>query len=482
MAQTSVTKPKPGALAMAPVALDEDLWFGTTDGDAAEKAAASSMAATAGTVIGAKPFPESAKRLAELSSKDNTPVHEFVQVLEQDPALSAKLLRVVNSAGFGLRQRCTSVRHAVTIVGSKHLHQIATTAAVLDMFDSESGIAVTILEHSAVMGAICRYLGAHLSLPAEDLFTIGVLHDIGKLMMLETYGERYHHLIDQTQGKADQLHPLERAEYGFDHGVLAAHVLKAWNIPDPIPKIVAWHHEPARAYKSSTIHATLVQTVRLADAIVHAVNAGATRNDVPQLALHEAASYLDISEAQLGAMWEELVSIQTHALDQKRGVERESNPQDGSATRLKAHSNPPESTAVPKVFACIECGSPTFGSTCPACKGYICADHPVGPAGWCDVCAKDYSTFESSVKFPLDPLRGAIGATAIVLLTATLGWFNAAETGLLRGLLSGVFISAFLVFAVIVGKRSYLRTRFLRERPDRSQTQLSPPIPPNASG
>ena len=162
--------------AIAPrVLLDEDLWFSAADSSIAEEAAAKSMAATAGTVLGAKPFPESARRLAELASKDNAQVGAMVEVLEQDPALSAKLLRVVNSAGFGLRQRCTSIRHAVTLVGSKHLHQMATTAAVLDLFDSESGPAVTVLEHSAVVGAFCRYLGTHQGLPSEDLFTAGVL-------------------------------------------------------------------------------------------------------------------------------------------------------------------------------------------------------------------------------------------------------------------------------------------------------------------
>jgi HD-like signal output (HDOD) protein len=255
MATTTTAKVNRGTPVAPRVLLDEDLWFGLTDAKAAEDAAAKSMAATAGTVLGAKPFPESARRLAELSSRDDGQVGEMVQVLEQDPALSAKLLRVVNSAGFGLRQRCTSVRHAVTLVGSKHLNQMATTAAVLDLFDSESGPAVSVLEHSAVVGAFCRYLGAHQGLPAEDLFTAGALHDIGKLMLLEAFGERYHLVFDQCLEHPDTLFAIERAEYGFDHGVLAAHVLKAWNIPEPIPKVVAWHHEPTRAYESSTLNA-----------------------------------------------------------------------------------------------------------------------------------------------------------------------------------------------------------------------------------
>jgi len=260
MLKQSAATTKPAPKSAPTVVLDEELWFGSSNGDEVEQAAAKSLAATAGTVIGAKPFPESARKLAELSSKENTPVQKYVQVLEQDPALSAKLLRVVNSAGFGLRQKCTSVRHAVSIVGSKRLHQMATTAAVLDLYDSDSDTAVKTLEHSAIMGAFCRYLAAHLSLPADDLFAIGALHDIGKLMMLETFGERYRKLVERAQDEPDVIFSLERAEYGFDHGVLAAHVLKAWNIPEPIPKVVAWHHEVTRAYHSSTFHSALVKS------------------------------------------------------------------------------------------------------------------------------------------------------------------------------------------------------------------------------
>lgn len=428
------------------VAFDEELWFGTSDGVAAETAAARSMAATAGKLLGARPFPASARKLAELSSRESTTIHEYVHVLEQDPALSAKLLKVVNSAGFSLRQRCTSVRHAVTIVGSKYLHQIATTAMVLDMFNSESSYAVSVLSHSAVMGGFCRYLGAHVGLPPEELFTIGALHDIGKLMMLDTLGEEYLALASAAPAQADALHPLERQKYGFDHAVLAAHVLKAWHIPEPVPKIIAWHHEPARALQSSTVHATLVHTVRLADALVHALAAGVERDVVARVAAHEAASYLDISEAQLAAMWPDLVQLRLSALEQDGDA---GGPTSVSTARVK--SQPIEAPLVPKQFSCVECGSPSFGSTCPACNSHLCPQHPLGPAGWCAGCARNYAGFVQKTGLPaLAALLFAVGALPSLYLAWT------------RGLFAGLFAAVFLVFVVFIGKRSYLRTMFLR--------------------
>jgi putative nucleotidyltransferase with HDIG domain len=301
-----VSQPQLSAPADNSVAAEEANWFGTNDQAVAEENAGRSMAALVGRIIGAKPFPMSARRLADLTRLDVVRIEPVIHVLESDPGLSARLLRLVNSAGYALRQRCTSVRHAATLVGTDRLHQIATTAAVLDLFDSKSPFAAQIIEHSTVVGAFCRYLGAHLALPVDDLFTAGFLHDIGKLMLMETEGDQYVELLTSCASHPDSIHLLERKLYGFDHAALAAHVLSAWNIPEPVPKIVAWHHAPAQAYKASSLMASLVQTIRLSDAMVYAMRQGTDRAGIKELADHEAAGYLEISEPQLAAMWDEL--------------------------------------------------------------------------------------------------------------------------------------------------------------------------------
>ena len=119
--------------------IDEELWFDSDDGgDAiAEAKAAESMAAMVGRILGAKPFPVAAQKLADLTRAPNARIDQAVRILESDPALSARLLRLVNSAGYALRLRCTSVRHAAALVGTRRLHQVATTSAVLDLFDSK---------------------------------------------------------------------------------------------------------------------------------------------------------------------------------------------------------------------------------------------------------------------------------------------------------------------------------------------------------
>jgi putative nucleotidyltransferase with HDIG domain len=467
MAETEISKAKERGAAAPRIEVDEELWFGTTDPGEAEAAAASSMAALAGRLIGAKPFPEAARRLAELTRDPNTRTEQIVQVLERDSALSARLLRLVNSAGFGLKQRCSSVRHAVTLVGAARLNQIATTAAVLELFDSSGEAGNKILEHCAVVGAFCRYLGAHLSLPVEDLFTAGFLHDIGKLMLLETGGEGYLALVEEAAGSADMLHVLERAEYGFDHGVLGAHVLKAWNIPDPVPKVVAWHHEPTRAYAATTELASLVQTVRLADALVYAIAHDLPKSESTELAKQEPASYLDISEAQLAAMWDELVSLRRRTLDQNRGDEGEAEPAQPAGERRSGGARHSKAD-VPLQFPCIECGAPSFGSTCSACSGHACPEHHApGRAGWCTICEREYAALVAEDRLPTSAI---LGMGAGLLLVAGIIGFGLARGGLEAALTLAAGPALLVLVGIVVlfvMRRSSLLSRFVRTRPNR---------------
>src|SRR5262245_3341420 len=171
------------ATATSSVEIDEELWFGSPGEDSElEERAAHSMAATAARVLGAKPFPAAARKLEEVTRGGGSKIEQVVAVLESDPGLSMRLLRLVNSAGYALRVRCTSVRHAAALVGMRRLHQLATTAAVLDLFDGDRPVVRQLLTHAAIVGALSRYLAVHVDLHPDELFTCGFLHDLGKLM------------------------------------------------------------------------------------------------------------------------------------------------------------------------------------------------------------------------------------------------------------------------------------------------------------
>jgi HD-like signal output (HDOD) protein len=298
--------------------VDEELWYGSSTTEEAEERAAASLAGRVGRVLGAKPFPASALKLARLTRDPRAQMDELLAVLESDPALSARLLRLVNSAGFALRTSCTSVRHAAVLVGNARLNQVATTAAIMDMYSSSAKHATRVLEHATVVGALCRYLAFYLALPSDELFTCGFLHDIGKLMLLDTDGANYEQLLDEAGDEPDRVHLLERERFGFDHALLAGQVLAKWNIPDPVPQVVAWHHNAAHAFGVSSKLGQLVSAVRLADGMSYAFRAGKPEVSIELLAKTDAAQYLGVSEPQIAAMWDEMAALALRAITTSR--------------------------------------------------------------------------------------------------------------------------------------------------------------------
>lgn len=467
---------------------DEDVWFGGDD-HAAEARAEQSVAAVGARIIGAKPFPVAARRLEELTRNPKARLEQVVSVLETDPGLSVRLLRLVNSAGYGLKVRVTSVRHAAVLVGTRRLHQVATTAAILDLFEPNNDTALTLLEHATVVGSLCRYLAVHLGLPHDELFTCGFLHDIGKLMLLDTEGEKYAELVRTYGGAPDQLHSHERRLFGFDHALLGAHVLSAWNIPEPVPKVVLYHHQPARAMQDTLLSA-MVHTLRLADLISYALALEVDAEGISLVTDSEAAQYLEISEPQVAAMWSDLRALADRSRARSNGqsdlevvaprrleVPRSLRPRRSGAPRslppsgtLPAAndlngSRPSEVNEVPAHFPCVACSKPSYGNTCPACRGQVCPEHQQGPDHWCVLCAREYDKFREKNAVPVYlkvtglTLAGfSVGASVTgVMVSQTFAVWKLIVAPLTMLLLWGVLLP--------VAHRLWQRKRFVRTRP-----------------
>ncbi len=481
---------------------DENEWFGGRD-EEAEQAASKSLAATAARIVGAKPFPVAAKRLEELTRTTTARIEQVVVVLESDPALSARLLRLVNSAGYGLKVRCTSVRHAAVLVGTRRLNQVATTAAILDLFESSNTLAAELLEHAAVVGSLCRYLAVHLGLPHDELFTCGFLHDIGKIMLLDTEREVYPALLREFGGNADSVHEQERRVFGFDHATLGAHVLTAWNIPEPVPKVIAWHHQPARALQDSLLSA-MVQTLRLADLLAYELGRRQDQEGIQLVAASEAAQYLDISEPQLAAMWHDLAALrdrskarshgeaELEAADPRLEVPNSLRPRGSLSPRsmkssiaptrgsiVPTDSDPPgsirpelASKEVPNKLSCVVCGTGSYGNLCQACGGNVCPNHQTGTDEWCSLCEDEFGEFKTTYRVPPSALTAAGTIVVLSLLGSIASAWSAGNTGF-SALLAPLLLSVVWGIVLPIASKAWVKLRFMRD--------LRPRTPPRAT-
>ena len=196
---------------------------------------------------------------------------------------------------------------------------MAAAIVILEMLGGDAGPAAVVSTHSASVANTCRVLlQLHPLHDADALFTCGLLHDVGKLLILQVSPalrigqdrDPYPKLLTESAGKHDACHELERELYGYDHAVLAGHVLRAWQIPEPIPHVVAWHHQPIRAYREGGKIGAMVAMIRLANRISYRAAAPNTPDDEEfgVLADDEACVALTISRKQLEESWHQLVT------------------------------------------------------------------------------------------------------------------------------------------------------------------------------
>ncbi len=285
----------------------EDFWFGEGTSDETEHAAAESVAALVARVHGVKPLPVAASKLARVAKEPETPVAAIAKILESDPGLLSRVLRLVNSAAFGLRVPCKSAKNAVTLLGPKRIAELAMASAVLDLFDDTSGQARGILEHALATAAVMKRLAQKCEMNVEDAFTCGLLHDIGKLMQLQVGDETYAALLAGDDGNCDTIHLREREALGFDHGVLAGHMLRVWNVPSPVPEAIGLHHHLARAYRVGGAVAELVHLLRVTELLVDAATTPRPDEEVlDALAKDESVSYVELSRDDLFSLWGEV--------------------------------------------------------------------------------------------------------------------------------------------------------------------------------
>jgi putative nucleotidyltransferase with HDIG domain len=218
---------------------------------------------------GLRPFPVVVQKVIACVAHPDFRTEQVRDLIEEDPALASRILRVANSAAFHARVPCASIQDAIVRMGARTVADLASGMAAMTAFADLKGAGKAVREHCVGTAAIVRALAYRMSDGVDPAvaFLAGLLHDIGKLLILQTRHQSYAELVAATAGTPDELHLQEREFLGYDHAVLGGHVLAKWGLPNPVPKIVAWHHQPARAYQEGGSVAALVAVVRIADVI-----------------------------------------------------------------------------------------------------------------------------------------------------------------------------------------------------------------------
>ena len=201
-------------------------------------------------------MPRAAIKLRELLAKEDVAVDEIVEILRHDPGLATNVLRLANSAFFGVPRKVETLKHAVTLLGVKRFAQIAVSASMskametaVEGYDLSPG---ELWLHSIAVSRTAEVLARHKKFAeTNDVFTPALLHDMGKLVLGQFVKEE-RHKFERITAKGLPLDVAEHMVLGTDHAEIGALILARWSFPDDIVNAVRWHHNPERNKKPTT--------------------------------------------------------------------------------------------------------------------------------------------------------------------------------------------------------------------------------------
>jgi len=213
-------------------------------------------------------LPHVALQVMEVANDPDSGALEMRDIMESDPALTARVLRYVNSSAMGLRQRITNLQYAIAYLGAKQIRNLAMAAAVSDLFKADDSTGAydrkALWRHLVSVGICTRVLALQLSMTDfEDLFLAGLLHDLG-IILEDQYAHKPFQQMMAVAGEDVPFVQLEREYLGFDHTELGEKVAESWRFPDMVRSAIRRHHSSA-SYTGE--HLTGVRCVEVANMI-----------------------------------------------------------------------------------------------------------------------------------------------------------------------------------------------------------------------
>ena len=207
-------------------------------------------------------LPSVVMRAMDLLNSPDTSASDIGDIIAEDPALTARLLKIVNSAFYGFPSRIDTISRAITIVGTLELTDLIVGSSAVEVFAKLPNRLVNMREfweHSLYAGIVARLLSRYLRAPnTERCFIMGLLHDIGSLVLYHQQPELASQALENASEKSLPLHLAERNVFGFDHGEVGAELMRSWNLPESFVETALRHHEPSTAERyrleTATIH------------------------------------------------------------------------------------------------------------------------------------------------------------------------------------------------------------------------------------
>lgn len=190
--------------------------------------------------------PAIVSKVMGLTSNLDAEIEEISSAISADQALTAKVLKLSNSTYFGRSKEVASLAEGIMVLGFFNVRSMVMATSAHKLFNTGpfSGLQEKLWHHSLAVAVSSRLIARKVKPgDTEEVFIAGLLHDIGKLVLLQQLTERYREIITRVEKGEGSFVELETAELGFDHCQVAAVLLNEWSFPSALPEAILFHHD-----------------------------------------------------------------------------------------------------------------------------------------------------------------------------------------------------------------------------------------------
>ena len=260
-------------------------------------------------------------KIEEALNSANCNNQYLVDILSEDTALSARLLRLSNSAMFNFPNKIDSVFQAITIIGTQQLRALVLASSVMKLFKDipEELINMEMFwRHSVACGVSARIIASlRRAANVEYFFLAGLLHDIGRLIMFKEVPNEISTAMQQAKQSQQLLFKVEKEVLGFDHAKLGGMLLKDWKLPPQLIESTLYHHSPRR----SADFQDEVAVVHVADIIANSLQLGSSGELLVPTLDNQAWERIGLPDAIIMTVLDELQKQYQIAVDFVLGAE-----------------------------------------------------------------------------------------------------------------------------------------------------------------
>ncbi len=193
-------------------------------------------------------LPEITTRIVEVVEDPKATAHDMHEIVRSDPALATKILKVVNSAFYGLPSQIASLDRAIIMLGLSAVKNIALAASLTRFFKggelSEHFAARDLWQHSIAVGVCAKSIADKVRYAQEEAFVGGLVHDMGLLVIQQLFADRLKEVAEKCYAEPQNFLELETSLIGADHQAFGVALATKWKFPPALRYVVSYHHDP----------------------------------------------------------------------------------------------------------------------------------------------------------------------------------------------------------------------------------------------